>query len=669
MERTRYSDGIEVDQSDLRNTEDTKVNNILQTRIDLQHFGVVEGLEVASPDGITLVINPGRAYTRNGELVEVNSQVTGITGASIRTNVLTIIGLRMTEVTTTPKAHESNPVTEDTRFIPKPIAELFVASDASDEAAAAAQAAADSAALNDGNFVPLATMTGLGTSIGNFSGAILPRTKGGQHPNITAATNEQISDLQRLYADPLNDRQPLHSAEDDFHRSLIGSGTPSSRNAHGLALDDIGFDTGDIVRQARVNLTNGLIGLEPTENDYTPTTGSFAFSTSDAQTQVSVNGIIPGESVVINNAVFAEADFPSVTNVSFAGLGAGFYYILVQFGTGNALAIKQMPKTTLDGLCPTNNAKKVWLNNAQDTTTGEKQFFVIGCVNWDGTQFINLNSVSQLEFPATGDLVFNINSAAPFKLEAQKTLDLRRYGLTTTENIQKFTIRPDRLTETIVTRSNFSSVHDADAATKIVVRGFGTTPKHLTDNQARTVFGHAFVGGVEHALATTSLAGFLSATDKAKLDSLGGNITGRSLLKWSEVNLLNQKGEKSMADAAAVDNLADGDAEKTFRYVFNRAGQITNFQVYVGVGTQKNKSIFVRFYVFAPGSPLPTPFTITVPPTSTNNEPDRLASSNTIVVVPAPSYILVTREYQYDASLAGTKPRNLSVTCEYQFTL
>jgi hypothetical protein len=141
------------------------------------------------------------------------------------------------------------------------------------------------------------------------------------------------------------------------------------------------------------------------------------------------------------------------------------------------------------------------------------------------------------------------------------------------------------------------------------------------------------------------------------------------LLKWSEVNLLNQKGEKSMADAAAVDNLADGDAEKTFRYVFNRAGQITNFQVYVGVGTQKNKSIFVRFYVFAPGSPLPTPFTITVPPTSTNNEPDRLASSNTIVVVPAPSYILVTREYQYDGSLAGTKPRNLSVTCEYQFTL
>lgn len=667
MERTRYSDGIEVDQSDLRNTEDTKAKNILQSRIDLQHFGVVEGLEVSSPDGTTLVINPGRAYTKNGELVEVTSQIIGITGASIRSNVLTIIGLRITEVTTTPKAHESNPVTEDTRFIPKPVAELFVASDASDEAATAAQAAADSATINDGNFVPLATMTGLGSSLGSPSGAVLPRTKGGQFPNITSATNEQIAALASIYADTSNDRNPIHSAEDDFHRSLIGSGTPNSRNAHGIALDDIGFDTGDIIRQARVNLTNGLIGLEPPENDYTPSTGSFAFSTSDAQTQVSVNGVAAGESVVINNTVFDEADFPAITNIPFAGLGDGFYYILVQFGTNNALAIKQMSKATLDGLCPLNNAKKVWLNNAKEAATGEKQFFVIGCVNWDGTQFINLNNVSQLEFPTAGDLIFNITSPAPFKLEAQKTLDLRRYGLTTTENIQKFTVRPDRLTETVVTVANFSAIHDSDALTKLVIGtrpgGTGKTPKHLTDDQARRVFGHAFTGGAEHAPATTTTAGFLSAADKVKLD-----LPSRSLLKWSEINQLEKKAERSLADSAAAGILADGTSEKTFRYIFNRLGQLTNFAVYLGRSAPKNKTMFIRFYVFAPGAPLPVPsLTIPIPVQTEHNQPDIVVFNSSVIPVPAPSYIMVTREYQYDG--VADRPKNLSITCEYQFLL
>jgi hypothetical protein len=671
MERTRYRDGIEVDQSDLTNTETTKSTNILMTRKDLEHFGVVEGLEVSSPDGITLTINVGRAYAKNGELIEVTSPMTNVTGASIQASVFSLVGLRVTEVTTTPKAHESDPITENTRIIPKIVAELFVASDASTTSELAAKAQASSAALTDENFVPLAIMYGTGTTVGQPSEAILARTKGGLFPAISNASNEQLTALQSVYNDTLNDEKPIHSAEDHFHRGLLGSAIPNSRNPHGLLLDDIGFNTGDIVRQARVSLTNGILGLESSGDDFNPDSGSFAFDTSDAQTQVTVNGLASGETCIINNTVFTEADFPASTNVSFAGAAAGFYYIVIQYGTGFALAIKRMDKATLDGYCPDNNGKPVWLNNAVEPTSSEKQYLVIGCVYWDTTQFVNLNIVSQITFPTGGDLVYTVGGAGNFGLLAEKRLDLRRYGVTSTETVQKYTLRADRLGDDIVTRTNFGSVHASYAATNLVTRGFGSSPKHLTDNQARTVFGHAYVGGAEHSLVTASNAGFMSGADKTKLDSLGGDVWGITLLKWGDINVLSKKGEKAMGDAAANADAGDDSDEKSYKYVFVKPGRLQNFSAYLGVGTQKNKWVRVFIYVWQWGQAVPNPqVTLQFNPTATHNVIDqRVTNITSTIDVPANGVIMVTRRYQYDGSIAKPRPKNLTVTCEYAFTL
>jgi len=671
MERTRYKDGIEVDQSDLINTEDTKSANILISRKDLQHFGVVEGLEVSSPDGSTLSINPGRAYSKNGELVEVKGAITNITGAPTQTNVFAIVGLRITEVTTTPKAHESDPITEDTRFVPQPIAELFVATDATEAAKANAEAQALSAALNDENFVPLATMTGLGTTVGNISSAVLARTKGGLFPAIDTARPDQITALQAIYNNSLNDQKPIQSAEDHFHRGLLGSGNPNAKNPHGVALDDVGFDTGDIIRAARVGISNGIIGMEPANDDWAPDTGSFAFSTSDAQTQVTVNGLASEETCIINNSVFTEADFPTSTNISFAGESAGFYYIAIQYGTGFALAIKKIAKDLLDGYCPSNNGIPVWLNNALEPVSGERQYLVIGCVNWDGVKFINLNSVSQLQFPPNGDLTYNVSWGEPFLLRAEKRLDLRRFGVITNEGTQKRTIRLDRLTEIVITPGVFGIYHDSYAvSTGLVVRGYGSSPKHLSDNQARLVFGHAYVGGDEHSLATTSNAGFMSAGDKSKLDSLGGDIWGISLLRWGEVNTLQKKGEKAMGDSAAASDAGPDSDEKSYKYIFDRPGRLQNFQAFLGRGTRAGHRLWIYFYVWQWGQAIPAAnLTLEFPGPATQNPTDlHVYNITNTITVPSAGTIMVTRKYEHPGD-TYTRPQNLSITCEYAFTL
>lgn len=43
MKRTLYTDGVEVDESDLDNTENTKIDEILLTRTELSRFGVKIG--------------------------------------------------------------------------------------------------------------------------------------------------------------------------------------------------------------------------------------------------------------------------------------------------------------------------------------------------------------------------------------------------------------------------------------------------------------------------------------------------------------------------------------------------------------------------------------------------------------------------------------------------
>ena len=613
MERTRYRDGIEVDQTDLKNTEDTKSSNILSTRVDLQHYGVVNGLEVQSPDGVTLTINPGRAYAVNGEIIEVNTAITNITGASVAPNVVTIVGLRITEVTTTPKAHETDPITEDTRFVPKPIAELFVATDATEEATSAATAAAVSAALNDANFVPLATVNGLGATVGNISGPVLPRSEGGQFPNLVSASAAQISKLRDIYNSTQNDEKPIQSAKDNFHRSLIGRGTPTARNPHGLTLDDLGFDSTEILQSARLGVSNGILGLEPSDDDFNPVNGSLAFATADApSSSVTVQPILPTERVLINNTVFTTADVPNPIVIDFSALAAGEYYIVAQFGTDVPLSIVPLEKSVFDALCPTNNGTNVWLNNARDTTNNERQFFVIGLVNWNGgTAFEALGtgpSGGTLNLPDGGDVTYSTSFSAtsPFLIPTDaKTLDLRRFGTVTNENLQKFTIRLDRLTEPVVTEANFQDVHQT--VTNLVnPSGFdSTTKKHLTDLQANNIFGHKGSRGTNnHAVAIATVnddstaAGFVSGTDKWKLDNISTvNVMTYQIL--GRIDNISPNTEVAVGLARGKDDPNDngGFPNRPPKACVVQKGFLRNFVMHLGQQGQFGNFAEMRVYV------------------------------------------------------------------------
>lgn len=677
MERTRYRDGIEVDQSDLNNTEDTKVSNILFTRKDLQHFGVVEGLEVSTTDGVTLQVNVGRAYAKNGELIEVTTPITNITGAPTQVDVQAIVGLRITEVTTTPKAHESDPRTEKTRYEPKVVAELFVATDASTTAATAAKAQASSAALTDENFVPLALLTGLGTTVGISSATVLARTKGGEFPSISTAKSSQLTALQAIYNDTQNDENPIQSAEDHFHRGLIGQGTPNSRNPHGVSLADIGFDTGDIIREARVGLTNGILGNEPADDDFTPNTGSFAWSANDAQTQVTVNNLATGETCLINDTVFNSADFDGINrNVSFAGAGAGFYYIVIQYGPQVALNIQRILKTTFDAYCPSNNGTPVWVNNAVDPTYSERQFLVLGLVYWNGTSFANLNvGASEIKIPSNGDLVYNTSFTGQFKLEAKPRLDLRRFGTISNESTQKYTIRLDRLTEVVVTEDNFTTVHDSKATVASRLPASSSTAiKHVRDADVKDLWGHRGKNNAtstEHAIATSSADGFMSKEDYQRLHALPSNVTSTSILRWANTLQVGSD-ERSIADGVKGPKL-NVSSKEWVAYSFNRVGNLTNWMLYIGKGPAGNRFGSVKVYVLPVGGEPTTPSaTFTIPKKGAADTRWRNTTFTnwvgTSIPISAPGLVVVTTSYEVNDTYTG-QPENWQITCEYQFTI
>lgn len=642
MKRTVYNDGVEVDASDLNNTEQTKSDEILLSRRTGSRFGVIEGLELVNVNN-TITINPGKCEFSNGEVLQLTSPLQGITGASFDVGVSTFVGIRLSEITSNEKPHEVDPITLDTRADNKGTGELFVAADASENSRTAALDDAIDAELNDENYILLGEFkgTGVGLEPSPVRPTPLPITKGGDQPNFGLARSAEVRGAaQNIYSRPEADEFPIQSAEDHYHRSLIGTGQPSAINPHGNTLDDFGGEK-ELVDHRIDAHTNYIVGLEPPQDDFTPSTGTFAFSLVDPGSQVIVKPISAGDAVVVRGRKFTNGDLSVDTTLDFSGQSAGFYYIIARFkSTDNTLTITFQDKTTFDALCPLDDGKAVWLNNAVEDS--EKPFFAIGMIRWNNPGFINLVSTTpfSITIPTSGDLIF---STAPppgqTLLTGKKILDLRRFGATASQNIQKYSIRLDRLVEPI-TSSNTFNAHTDELASP---GPDATTAKHITDFQADRLFGHkgsrgstnhagalassetgnipagfpgAAVGGSTFAATTGELTkyGFQSEYDKWRQD----NLT-MTLMKWSDIRNLQTDDARAIGDAAAVSSGNPEANPGAGGYGTFRSGFLTNF----AVGVRKrpsndNRSLTVEFIVGAVSGGTSTTI-ITNPAISGNN--------------------------------------------------
>jgi hypothetical protein len=656
MERTLYTDGVEVDASDLTNTEDSKVNEILLTRRIAARYGVIDGLG-CSNGANRITVDTGRVLFRNGEVAVLDSPIVGITGASFEAGVSTFVGLRLTEVTSNPKPHEVDPTLFDTRAEPKLTAELFVASDNTDTARSKALKAAIDAELNDANFVLLAEFTGVGNGLSRvpLQNTPLPRSKGGDDPfRSDTKTKNQKTALVSMYLDNTNDQFPIESAEDVFHRSLIGSGIPNPKNPHGTTLTDIGGDAildQVITKHQREFHANGIIGLESPEGDFADTTfnaGSFAwgvdsFGTVTVHDLLSVDDGAPQDEVlVIQGKELKKGQTDTIPDgviapkISFAAATAGLYYIIARWATteaGGHPAFDKMKKADLDALCVDSDGHRAWLNNAVDGADGERKFYVIGLVQWNGINaFTNLNSNPTITIPgANGDLIYKTGLPAghPFLIPASmKVLDLRRFGNVTNEEAQKRTIRPDRLTTVIITEDDFiahAGIRVVSGSISVVGgAGLHAAPggdnsllKHLTDFDAFDLFGHRQrIGTAQHGLAQHSGAvdgsyipinenannsGFQSAVDKYRQD----NLT-MTLMKFGDLRQI-QDGQHAIADAAAVsvnDPYTTGDGG----YVVYRRGVLKNFTAHIHKRPTSGAHVLVvSFILFSIGAAGGTP--------------------------------------------------------------
>ena len=686
MQRTLYTDGVEVDESDLDNTENTKISEILLTRTQLSRFGVIEGLTLSIVNN-SVTVGIGKASLFNGEIINLTTPLTNIVGAAFDAGKSSFFGLRLTEVTSNPKPHEVDPVTFDTRATPQVVGEFFVAADTTDAGRTAAKTNALNAQVIDGNFILLGEFVGTGTGIALKQNTPLVRTKGGDQPNqgVNPKTRQQIASLQNLYESPANNEFPIHSAKDEFHRSLIGTGIPTTNNPHGLTLTDIG---GDVKFQEHLanEHSNGLIGFEPADDDFTPISGSFAFSVANAPTNtVTVNGISSSETLLINGVRF-DTSAIGTTSILFTGQQAGLYYIVAKAGSdSNGLQVLAMKKGDLDALVPLNNGIPEWLNNALEFSNvsgkNEKKFFAIGLVFWDGsTTFRSISDFGNFKIPApNGSITYTpFDPSSPFFVPPGKpTLDLRRYGTITNANVQKRTLQLDRLVVPVTPLSMFVA-HAGSAAQNLtgtagqrataaagvqagnLYGGDQTILKHLTDFDANNLFGHrGGRGAIQHGAVINvdppNVAppdrpenyGFQTNQDKWKQDNLTMTI-----LKWSDLTDITG-GTRGMGDAGAT----SGDF--LLSYVFGRSGSIQN--IFAQLAHPSTVGTLTVILVIR-GQQI-TLFTF-----PTNGPP------NQILYAPGPFPFLATPSVPVTIGMARQKTgggqydgRNLTVTAEYHY--
>lgn len=688
MKRTLYTDGVEVDESDLDNTEDTKIDEILLTRTVLGRFGVVEGLSLTVLNN-TITVGIGKAALVNGEIIEIESPLTNIVGASFDAGITSFFGLRLAEVTSNPKPHEVDPVTYDTRANPKPEGEFFIATEPTAESKEIAKNNALNAQTIDGNYILLAELEGTGTGFVIRRNTQLPKTKGGIQPLVgeEAKSGEQLTRLVEIYTNDNNNEFPISSAKDEFHRSLIGSGQPSPNNPHGMTIEDLGGDKNSL-EHIEFEHTNGLIGRDPstgTNNWFDSGNGSLAFSTADSPTNaVTVGPIVSPTTLLIRGNRFNSGSIPTTT-ISFVGKAAGLYYIAAKFGSDSTdVAVDAFSKTTIDALCPTHQGVVEFPNNAFETSLvsglSEKKYFIIGLVFWNGSNaFRQIAEAGVVTVPTGGQLAFTpFDSSSPFFVPAgNKTLDLRRYGATANFNVQRRSLRPDRITIPLLPQSTFvahagntalalTGTAGVRAAAAAGVQGpnlYGgdqTILKHLTDFDANNLFGHrGNRGSTQHAAVLNDESsaapptdkpqnyGFQSNRDKWKQDNLTMTI-----LKWSD--LAGISGNKTLADGVTA---STGNVEKAARYAFGRSGFLSNFLARVANNPTAG-TLNIDLITGDTVTPLFT-FTSADPAETIKYVAGPVNFSATFA---APSTIGIRRN-----ASASWDGRNLTVTCEYHY--
>lgn len=677
MRRTVYTDGVEVDQSDLTNTESTKISEILLTRNTLGRYGVIEGLALTIVNN-AVAVDVGSLSFPNGEIFELTAPITNIVGASFDPGISSFVGLRLADAFSNRKPHEVDPTTHYTRANPRVNAQFFIAAEATDTSRADALAEAIAAEVNDQNFVLLGEIIGTGTSLNVRRDTQTPRTKGGNQPhNAVAKSLEQKAALSQVYNPSDGDEFPIHSASDEFHRSLIGSGPPTAGNPHGLTLSDIGGDK-ELVDHVTEAHTNGLIGLEPSDDDFNPNSGSLAFSaTGGFSPVVTVQAIVEGEALFIRGTRFDENAI-GTTTISFTGKPAGFYYIYAKYGSDTPLTVDAISVAGLLALCPLSNGVHAWPNNAVEVSsvTGlpEKKFFVIGLVNWNGATFIGLTGTLVIPGGAS-TLVYSdaLPTGHPLRLPPGGTatrLDLRRYGLITNENVQKRTIRADRLVPVMTTETTFRS-HSGLNQDGVVVgggmranisnqaAGDDVAMKHLTDRDAWTLFQHRGQRGTKnHALSIADAtnagtsAGFQSGVDKWRQDNLTMTI-----FKWSDLRTLdNDTGERSMGDANSISSGGPNGA----RYAVCRTGFITNVAVCLGVKVGNSNQLAVSIRVNGVNNQVAL---------FQSTDPDGTVKVFTgIIPITASAAFPALIASVRDLTNANGNPKNLTVTAEYHYT-
>jgi len=110
MDRSLYPEGVEVHQSDLKHTEDTRSFHILQRHIDNTFPGVVAGLSVTPNTGnpALLDVEAGYGYTSDGELAELESGITAVSLANSSVGVENLVVLVYTESYDRPQPHETS---------------------------------------------------------------------------------------------------------------------------------------------------------------------------------------------------------------------------------------------------------------------------------------------------------------------------------------------------------------------------------------------------------------------------------------------------------------------------------------------------------------------------------------------------------------------------------
>lgn len=630
MQGSLYQDGILVDQSDLQNTEDTKSTEIRKTRTTLGRFGVLSGLGT-TVIGLNVTIAAGSGLCANGEIVTLDSPLTGIAGLSTIDGVSSFLGIRVSNVSSNPRPHEDGVTIHDTRQSSGVTPELFVAKSSATADRQVALATAMRAVREDGNFVLLDEFIGIGgkgISQGRI-GQITPVSDGGVLPNGGASARS-------LYNADSLDIFAFASAEDRLHRSYVGSGTPSTRNPHGMSLHDMGGDTFvDLALQNHQlhQHANGILGLEPTSNppegDFTAVNGTFGFTPSG--TSVIVNGIQTGDAVLVNGH-----SIPAGTLISAAGATAvgdaialnfaspkrdpGLYYLFYYHeetpdangnqdfidaylydGTNNGI-----PTSQSGIVVPMVDNQLIWLNNA--TRGNQKNLLAIGMVNWSGTGFNPIGS--QVQIPGWGTLSVS-DTPHPRHIPSTATvIDLRRWGTANAQVVQKRTLDPTLFAKEVVgedifiTHAGMDSVGNdvgGDSSVADPNRKNTSTRRHITDDQARTLFGHRTgTTAPQHPGAKAagrlipsdkgSDYGFQSNQDKWRQDNLTMTI-----FKWADLQNIATTTENAIGDAVGVSSVKNPDSTVGGGYVVFRKGVLKNYGVTVsdGLGPSNNNSLLV----------------------------------------------------------------------------